>query len=152
MQRKLILLGCILFATSLMFPQLDSRQIIEKGTGYYPVNYVDLMLNPERYNDKKVLVFGYLQLQSEDYALYFIRDYAEYQVRDAMWLIFDKELKISDTPNSSVDIKRIMKEINSSYVALKGKFSSKRTGHLEEYFGILFVDEIVVMNRIHTNK
>jgi len=148
-----VLLIVLSFASVPTFSLEDGRKIIEKSTGYCPVSFFDLMLNPEKFDGRKVEVFGYLHVKFEDCTLYALRDYADYIVElNGLLVSFKDDVKIISKKPLKKDRRDPLKELDCMYVELKGKFVNKRFGQFNYLFGAIHVDEVSVAWRYYDGK
>ncbi len=105
------------FLTCVVFrPSTDLRRSDEQAIEQ--VSVLQLIANSEKYDDKTVLVAGFLRLETEGDVLYLHEeDYKHHLFKNRVWF----------ARNDLVIAKAA--EINNHYVTLIGTFSSKYKGH-----------------------
>jgi hypothetical protein len=133
--------------------QEDGRDIVVKGTGYYPVSFFELMHDPAKFDGRKVEVFGYLHVQFEDCTLYALRDFADYGIElNGILVSFKDDVKIISKKPLGKDTAQSLEKLNGSYLLLRGKFVNRRYGQFGYLFGALHVDEVLIPKRFFDGK
>lgn len=90
------------------------------------VSLVQLISNPSQYDNRRVIVSGFLTLEFENSALYLhADDAAHFITKNALWV----------TARSG--IKGRQDEINHHYVQIVGLFKASDHGHLGMYSGMI---------------
>jgi hypothetical protein len=90
------------------------------------VSVIQLIANPEKYDQKQVAVIGFMRLEPEGDALYLSReDFMHGITANAIW--------IDVTP----DIQKNAQILNNNYVALLGVFDASGHGHAGMFSGRL---------------
>ena len=98
------------------------------------VSLVAIISNPERYDEKELVVSGFLYLQREYPALYIGKaDFQHAQFKNAIYLsmtshVFERSYAL-----------------NGCYVVVKGRFDAKNTGHLNAFSGALSVAQVTAV-------
>jgi hypothetical protein len=131
MKRLVVLLALV--ASLTVFGRSASAQMV----GYYPkggpdisadeVSLIQLIANPERYDNKIVRVIGYLNLEFEGNAIYLHRD--DFLVgisKNAIWINLPRDLKPAE-----------VKAVNDHYVICTARFIAGRHGHMGMFSGEL---------------
>ena len=122
-------LGTILLVSGLCLAQ------VRPSDGYYPkggpdenvedVSLIRLIANPQAYDNKRVRITGFLDLQFEGNAVYLHReDFDHGLTKDALWI---------DVP-TNINQSQI-KAINDHYVICTGKFVASMHGHMGMFSG-----------------
>jgi hypothetical protein len=118
----LFLLGVLLF-----FP---GHTAFPQTSGYYPkggpdegvedVSMIQLIANPQAYDNKRVRIFGYLHLEFEGNAIYLHREDFDYGItKNAFWVNIPKDMT-----------REQMKAVNNFYVICTGRFRAGMHGHM----------------------
>jgi hypothetical protein len=116
---------------------LPVQQALPQIAGYYPkggpdigpenVSLIQLIANPQLYDQKRIRFIGYLHLEFEGDAIYFHRDDFLYGItNDAVWINLPKDIK----PDQ-------LKAVNDHYVICSAKFVAGRHGHMGMFAGEL---------------
>ncbi|MGI9101351.1 MAG: hypothetical protein ACR2IF_02800 [Terriglobales bacterium] len=93
------------------------------------VSLMQLIVTPEKYDKKVVVVKGYVSLEFEDYGLYFSRDdYEHLTGSNGVWLDFEPGVLKDKTQ---------IKELQGRYVLVEGVFDAKSFGHMGSFAGTL---------------
>jgi len=103
--------------------------------GYYPkggaddgvedVSLIQLIANPQTYDQKRVRVIGYIRLEFEGNAIYFHReDFEIGMANNAIWIDLPKDM----TPKQ-------IKIVNNQYVICTARFIAGRHGHMGLFSG-----------------
>ncbi|MGB7987584.1 MAG: hypothetical protein WCF54_20650 [Terracidiphilus sp.] len=98
--------------------------------GYYPkggpddgveeVSMIQLIANPQAYDNKRVRIIGYLHLEFEGDAIYLHREDFDYAIdKNALWVNIPKDMT-----------KEQMKAVNNFYVICTGTFRAGMHGHM----------------------
>ena len=122
-------LGCLLFACGLALAQVGPSR------GYYPkggpdenvadVSLIQLIANPQLYDEKRVRITGFLDLQFEGDAIYFHReDFDNGLTKNALSIEVPRDIT-----------KAQIKAINDHYVICTGMFAARNHGHLGLFSG-----------------
>ena len=95
------------------------------------VSMVQLLANPESFNERRVAVGGFLSFEHEGSALYLHADDFEHQLRkNALWVFIPK----SQANRECFDRK---------YVVVIGTVKSKSFGHMGAYSGSIEIERLV---------
>lgn len=94
--------------------------------GIYEISIVELIANPDKYENKTVTISGYLHLEFEGNAIYFRSVDYEIPITKNGFAI-----RLNDYVRSEI----IEKEFCDHYVRLTGIFNSKDNGHGGSYSG-----------------
>ena len=95
----------------------DSEQTSNDRIGL--VSMVQLLANPEEYNEKAVEVIGFLRLEFEGNELYLHEDdYLHGITKNGLWI------------DLSPDLRDDAAKLNMHYVLVGGTFSAKKKGHM----------------------
>src|SRR6478736_10552881 len=90
------------------------------------VTLVQLIANPEKFDERLIRVIGFLRLAFEGDVLYLHReDYENAILGNGIW--------VSVTP----DIRKQQAALNMNYVLLEGTFSSRDRGHMGMWSGTI---------------
>jgi len=90
------------------------------------VSMVQLIANPEQFDGKLIRVIGFLRLEFEGNVLYLHReDYENTILGDGIW--------VDTTP----EMMRQSKTLNTRYVLLEGTFSASERGHMGMWSGTI---------------
>jgi hypothetical protein len=94
----------------------------ENKYGYgYEVPLVRLLTTPERYQNKRVSVHGFLYMAMEESAIYPQKSDASLGVgKNGIYIDF----------GDSVDMQTLMNNFNNRFVTINGVFDSNQTGHI----------------------
>lgn len=118
---------------------------------------IQLIANPDKWNNKIVNVSGVLVLRFEGNALYLSLQDAKHNItKNAIWINIDyKKLGIPDKdPSNLEDFKKAtqkalqLKLLEGTYVAVEGKFNSKSNGHMGLYSGTISVNRIYSLDSV----
>lgn len=123
MKRLSTILSCLLLNVAVLFANAQSG-------GYYPrggpdiqaedVSLIQLIANPQAYDQKIVRVIGFLHLEFEGDALYLHSDDFTYAVtKNALWINIPKGM--TQTQRNTV---------NNQYVICTGMFVANMHGHM----------------------
>lgn len=95
------------------------------------ISVVHLLSRPEKYNNRKVYVFGYLHHKFEDHNLYLSKDDADHICSNRISLCYSEKLKAEDTDNNAISLERA----DDQFVHVVGTF--KMSPYFDEgsYFG-----------------
>ena len=107
---------------------IDSLIMIDKvyrtNEEVYSVSMIKLLANPERYNGKRIILHGYLNLEFEGNALYFHKDdYLQNILKNSVWVNLND--KIAEQAH----------KYNKAYVTILGTFDNEDTGHMGVFGG-----------------
>ena len=107
----------------------------------YYVSLIRLIANPEKYENRKIQVIGFLNLQFEGNAIYINEsDFETGSTKNAIWVAI---------PDS---IKTRMEKYNEQTVLLEGTFDMIHLGHGQNYGGtIRKITRIDTMERRNTS-
>ena len=104
------------------------------------VSIIQLLSNPNKYHNQKIVVSGFLHYRFEDSALYFSKDHADHIINEnAFWIDYSDSLKLYYLKNGN-SITGSLNEIsilNSKYVSVKGTFNKNSFGHLGAFPGTI---------------
>lgn len=101
--------------------------------GYCDVSIVDLIANPQLFDDRKVLIVGYVHIEFEGRGIYLHRDDFRYGIsRNALWL----------DGAGSVDLSKCQ----DSYAYVRGTFKAGIGGHFGMFTGTL--EQVAACQRI----
>lgn len=123
MKRFLLLALSVLF----IFP---SQTSISQKAGYYPkggpdmgvedVSLIQLIANPQAFDNKRVRITGYLRLEFEGNVVYLHREDYEYGLtKNGLWV---------DVPSDMTQQQR--RAVNNQYVICTGTFRASMHGHM----------------------
>ena len=130
----------ILFLTTFSFAFSQTRKDTLDDTEKRPfqlgvyenTSLISLIATPEKYNEKKVQVIGYLHLEFEGTAIYFHKeDYEKGILENSFWVNFSDKLAK----------KKSLQDYSDKYVIIIGTFKMKDKGHLGLFSGT--IDNIV---------
>lgn len=108
---------------------------------------IQLIATPERYDGKKVSVYGYLHLQFENTALYLSKEDSKYG-GNALWVSFSKDLKLETTGNRITKKRPKLSHYDCRHVLVEGVFDSSMKGHMGNFPGeISNITRIVELKR-----
>jgi hypothetical protein len=118
----LLLLGALLF--------LSGNAAFSQLAGYYPkggpddgvedVSMVQLIANPQAYDNKRVRIMGFLHLEFEGNVVYLHREDFDYVItKNALWVNIPKDMT-----------REQMKAVNNFYVICTGRFRAGMHGHM----------------------
>ncbi len=102
------------------------------------VSIVHLVANPEKYDGKRVKVFGYLHVRFEDSALYLTKDDADHLIgANAVWVSYDPAAKLGRLDGKEIETRDVgdLRCFDGRYVMLDGIFSMKERGHMGSFSG-----------------
>lgn len=92
----------------------------------YFVSMIKLLANPDKYNGKKVMVEGYLNLEFEGNGLYFHKeDYNNGMSKNALWVDLNKPITAQ------------AQKCKLNYVIIEATFDGNQGGHMDAYSGTL---------------
>lgn len=102
---------------------------IDKSPGKpLSVSIIQLITSPEKYDNKVIMIKGFLNLSFEGNALYLNYQDFEYKIfKNAIYLNLDKA-------NSS----KLTEECNQKYVSIIGTFKAGLNGHFSSFSGDIF--------------
>jgi len=105
--------------------ELLPYQLLDKERN---TSLISIIANPEKYNNKRVQVIGYLNLDFEGNAIYLHKeDYLKHISQNGLWVEFSKNL-----------VKKVnLKLLNNNYVILLGTFRAEKFGHLGLFGGTI---------------
>jgi hypothetical protein len=111
---------------------LWSAEIVPKAS------IIEVISNPERYQDKRLLVSGYVHIKFESRGIYLCREHYLHAItKNALWLSFDK---------AAWEGKKVDK-INDKWVTLEGVYNGKNKGHLDLFSGSLeHITRIIILD------
>lgn len=93
----------------------------------YSVSMIKLIVTPEKYHDKEVIVSGFLNLEFEGKAIYMHKeDYDNGLNKNGFWVSFTDEVTREQLSNS-----------NGKYVMIRGTFDMQRAGHFGLWSGTI---------------
>ena len=96
------------------------------------VSLVKLIVNPEKYDGKRIQVIGYLHLEFEGQAIYLHEEDFKHSISEnSFWVNFSSKLTKKQNPT----------KFNDKYVIVIGTFKAKEKGHMAMFGGTL--DNIV---------
>ena len=108
---------------------------IAPSNGYYPkggpdemvpeVSLIQLIANPAIYDNKRIRIIGFLDLQFEGNAIYLHReDFYHAISKNALWIALPKDIT-----------RQQIKLINDHYVICTGRFKADDHGHMGMFSG-----------------
>ncbi|MDQ8205790.1 hypothetical protein [Pelagicoccus sp. SDUM812003] len=116
------------------------------------VSLVQLIANPEKYQNKTVAVFGYIHVGFEDSALFLSEEHSKYgDTKSAIWVSYAEASEFSISYNDN-GISRTsdkpmedLKRFDRTWVGLMGKFSFEKLGdgHMGMFAGDIEVTKLV---------
>jgi hypothetical protein len=120
----------ILMFSLVVLSFLLSRTAFSQTAGYYPkggaddgvedVSMIQLIANPQAYDNKRVRITGYLHLEFEGDVIYLHREDFDYVLtKNALWVNIPKDMT-----------KEQMKAVNNLYVICTGRFRAGMHGHM----------------------
>lgn len=137
MKKGIIILCCLIpvmaFAISCQSPA-EKKNIIKTDTvvpdsvtsNSETVSLISLIATPEKYNQKRIRVIGYFNLEFEGNALYLSKeDYTLGIDKNGLWI---------DRENIKIASKDYIR-CNKQYVILEGTFQTDDKGHEDSYSG-----------------
>jgi hypothetical protein len=135
-----LLLFIFLLLTTACENHLKSESIYEaecKNTPYEKVTLTDLRNHPDKYDGKKVELYGFYKGYFEMSAL-FIKKSAN-NAENAIWVRFGDNTKLINQESGLAisDSLETMKLIGGKKMKLLGVFDKNEKGHLNQYFGTL---------------
>ena len=90
------------------------------------VSLIQLIAGPGSFDGKRVVVTGYVMLETENTAVYLHESDAAYGIfRNALWL------------DVSLGAESHRAQFHRRYVLIEGSFSARRRGHLDAFSGSL---------------
>ena len=90
----------------------------------YAVSMIKLLANPEKYNGKRVMLDGFLNLEFEGNALYLHKeDYTHGISKNSLWV------------NLNDNISKEAHKYNKNYVLIVATFDANDTGHMGAFGG-----------------
>jgi len=122
-------LVCLLFASGFVFAQ------VAPIGGYYPkggpdenvvdVSLIQLIANPQLYEDKRVRITGFVDLQYEGDAIYLHQeDFNHGLTKNGLWINLPSNIT-----------QQQIRAINDHYVICTGRFVAKNHGHMGLFSG-----------------
>lgn len=117
-----------------------SRWLDGQGSpGIYHVSMIELIANPDKFDNKTVMVSGFMHLEFESNVLYLHpEDYRMSMLKNGIWL------RLNDYLETNIKLD----DFNDQYVCLSGIFNAKQGGHggrysgsIEEVFSIYVLEE-----------
>jgi hypothetical protein len=123
MKERILLVLAVLFLFS-------GQTALSQATGYYPkggpdngpedVSVIQLIANPEAYDQKLVRITGYLHLEFEGDVIYLHReDFDNALTKNGIWINLPKDITSGQ-----------IKAVNDHYVICTGRFVAGRHGHM----------------------
>lgn len=100
------------------------------------VSLVRLIATPEQFNDKEVLVKGFLSVEFENTALYLSKEHYDADLyQNAIWVNFQPRNKLQalDGRGNRIGVR----ELSEKYVIVKGVFKQNHKGHEGMYSGAI---------------
>ncbi|MFC6921178.1 hypothetical protein [Microbulbifer taiwanensis] len=106
------------------------------------VPLVRVICDPSQFHGKEIIVRGFLKVKHEDIAIYLSKDVAVAGLTEnSLWVSESSEIKLhSKEGASSGELK--LKDFDSSYVMIRGKFDYHSRGHMSGHSGTILVDEL----------
>lgn len=102
------------------------------------VSMIEVLLYPEKFDDKPILLQGIFIYEFDQNALYLSKESAEYGVSaEAVWIRF------SDGFESDRDLEKL----NGKYVSIYGTFDKEQLGPLGNFRGSILVESILLSTR-----
>ena len=96
--------------------------------GIYSISIIELICNPDKYDGKKVMFEGYLNLGFENSAIYLHQEDSEHLLtKNGLWIILNDYLNVNIN----------LKEFDNQYVQIYGFFDSKGEGHMNAFSGTI---------------
>lgn len=90
------------------------------------VSLIELIANPTKYHEKKVVVRAFLTVRFEDDALYLTREDSQYLLGNAVWVSFSTKAKRDS-----------LAKYNNCFVEMVATFDKDKHGHGGAYKGTL---------------
>ena len=98
--------------------------------GIESVSLMQLIVNPDKYQDKHVRVIGVSRIEFEGNAIFFTKEHYENRVSEnSLWIEPDYKV-LESTPQQ-------LKEFNGKYVLVEGVFNKNNKGHFAMNSGAL---------------
>src|SRR5262249_37142216 len=95
------------------------------------VSPYQLISNPEKYQDRTVVIEGFLHVKDEDSAIYVTKDDADYlNTTNALWVSYAEQLRLERIGSKGRQAKADLKSFDGKYVLIKGVFDTKFCGHM----------------------
>ena len=100
----------------------------QSSPGVYEVSIIQLISGPTTFDQKRVMVSGYLHISFENVAIYLSSDDFKHGIsKNAIWIEFN------DYVRQNIDIKKF----TDQYVTLIGSYNSSSKGHEGVYSGTM---------------
>ena len=113
-----------------LFLMLTGMVTLVMGASSSYLSMVQLITTPQKYDQQRVRVVGFLHVGFESSALYLSESDGKHSVtKNALWI-----------DSAEVDVYRGM---HKKYVLLEGVFDAAHHGHLQLYSGRLHVERII---------
>jgi len=94
---------------------------------YTKTSIINLISNPEKYQNKLVTIIGVGNLEFEENQLCLSKDDLEYHViNNCLWIELNPEISYE-----------VVKKYNGKYVIIEGTFEMKEKGHFEMWAGAI---------------
>jgi len=98
------------------------------------VSIMQLLAEPDDYDETTIRVSGYLHIEFESSALYLIEEHAAYLMnRDSLWVSFSDECKVEVLDANGFSIPGEIKSVNDRYVIVEGVFDANMHGHMNGF-------------------
>jgi hypothetical protein len=125
------------FAILVAILVVSARPASAQLAGYYPqggpdngpeeVSLIQVIANPQAYDQKKIRLIAYLHLEFEGNAIYLHRDDFIIGIsKNAVWIDLPKDIKPSE-----------IKAVNDHYVICTARFNASNHGHMGMFAGAL---------------
>ncbi|KAA1257268.1 hypothetical protein LF1_54170 [Rubripirellula obstinata] len=126
------------------FPDSDGALVVYPNAHSSP-SFVDVLANKERYDGKRIRIFGFLHVAFEGTAIFYSKDHADRLISsEAIWASFDT----SAMPNEDIG----PKEFHRQWVLIEGTFNMDSRGHLSAYSGELeSIDRIELADKYYND-
>lgn len=116
------------------------------------VSIHQLIANPEKYHNRRVLVHGFLHVKFEDSGLYSSRDDADYLISEnALWISYSLD-KLKLEPNSPTLKPNQLDYFDGKHVFVVGIFNKNECGHMGAYGGNINIERLVELKRYYDGR
>ena len=112
----------------------QTKRLREAGN----ISMVEVLVNPEEFHGRKILLHGIFISEIENSALYLAKQSAEYGISaEAIWVRF------TDGYEHDLELKKLI----GKYVSIYGMFDKDQFGHMGAFRGTILAEKIRLMPR-----
>ena len=123
---KILIITVISFALLIILLRLFTNN----DNKIYYISLINIIANPDQFNNKHIRVIGVSRIEFENNAIYISREsYDNYLSKNGLWIEFGENY-----PKENI---QAFKKYNGQYVVVEGIYDMKNKGHMDAFSGAI---------------